>query len=402
MTLVADFVLYLVMACALLGAVASIIDDQKGLGREFLEGLRSIGHIFIPTAGIMASIPYLSRFVEYVAGPIFSAIGADPSIAATSIIAVDMGGYQLAHTLAQSKEAWIISVFTGFMAGPTIIFSIPVGLAMLDKKDHRYMALGFLSGVLSIPIGVFVSCLFMLGGHEVRSEVSTNAPADYFLSLTLPQIARNLMPLAFFTTMIAVGLKFLPDLMIKCFLVFGKVVDSLIKIVLVLSIIEYFTGIFSKLFGSWGFAPIIADKNDQFRALEIAGYIGIMLCGAFPMVYLINRFLSKPIASLGKSLGLNEIGAAGILASMANILAMFRLIKDMRPKDKVINLSFAVCAAFLFGDHLAFATNFQPTLVLPIVAGKFAGGVFAIFIAYWLSVPSTEKELTLGLNMEHF
>ncbi len=27
-------------------------------------------------------------------------------------------------------------------AGATIAFSVPVGLAMLPKKDHKYMALG--------------------------------------------------------------------------------------------------------------------------------------------------------------------------------------------------------------------------------------------------------------------
>jgi ethanolamine transporter len=46
-----------------------------------------------------------------------------------------------------------------------------------------------------------------------------------------------------------------------------------------------------------------------------------------------------------------------MLATTANILAMFRLVKDMRPRDKVLNIAFAVCAAFLFGDHLAFTTN---------------------------------------------
>ena len=35
----------------------------------------------------------------------------------------------------------------------------------------------------------------------------------------------------------------------------------------------------------------------------------------------------------------------------------------MRAKDKVLIIAFAVCAAFLFGDHLAFTVNFQPTLV---------------------------------------
>src|SRR5690554_1804195 len=99
MASIGTFVIYIIMACAVAGAIASIRNSEEGLGKEFIEGLHSIGPIFIPVAGIMASIPYLSRFIEAAVGPLFALIGADPSIAATTIIAVDMGGYQLADAL---------------------------------------------------------------------------------------------------------------------------------------------------------------------------------------------------------------------------------------------------------------------------------------------------------------
>jgi len=66
---------------------------------------------------------------------------------------------------------------------------------------------------------------------------------------------------------------------------------------------------------------------------------------------------------------------------------MFRLVQEMRPKDKVLNIAFAVCAAFLFGDHLAFTANFQPNLILPVMLGKLGGGAFGFGLAYVLSVP---------------
>src|SRR5690606_2012357 len=126
-------------------------------------------------------------------------------------------------------------------------------------------------------------------------------------------------------------------------------------------IVEYFTGFFSAVFSAWGFDPIIADEQDQFRALEIAGYIGIMLAGAFPMVYLLTRYLAGPMQAFGSRIGVSPEGAAGLLAASANILAMYRLVGRMQPKDKVLAIAFAVCAAFTFGDHLAFTANFQPT-----------------------------------------
>lgn len=392
MASIGTYVIYVIMICAVLGAFASIRDPETGLGKEFVEGLHSIGPIFIPVAGVMASIPYLSRFIEAAAGPLFGAMGADPSIAATAVIAADMGGYQLADRLAGSREAWIMAMVVGFMCGATIIFSIPVGLAMLAKADHKYMALGIMSGILSVPIGVFVACLLIaLTGLEIRPEVSTDAEATHAVSLGIGTLLLNLAPIVVFCVAIALGLRFFPDAMIAGFLWFGKIMYAAITLVLVFSIVEYFTGFFSKVFGVWGFDPIIADEADQFRALEVAGYIGIMLAGAFPMVWLLTRYLSGPMEKLGAKIGVAPEGAAGLLAATANILAMYRLVGRMRPRDKVLAIAFAVCAAFAFGDHLAFAANFQPTIILPLLIGKLVGGAAGFVIALKLSAPKAEE-----------
>jgi ethanolamine transporter len=392
MALIGTFVIYIIMACAVAGAIASIRNPESGLGKEFIEGIHAIGPIFIPVAGIMASIPYLSEFIRLAAGPLFALVGADPSIAATTIIAVDMGGYQLADALAGTRDAWIIATVVGYMAGATIIFSIPVGLAMLAKSDHKYMALGIMSGILSVPIGVFIACaLIALAGLEVRPDISTTGEATYQVALTMAEILRNLLPLIAFCIAIALGLRFVPDAMITGFLWFGRIMYAGITLVLVFSIVEYFTGLFSSVFGGWGFDPIIADEADQFRALEIAGYIGIMLAGAFPMVYLLTKYLAGPMQAIGSRIGVSPEGAAGLLAAIANIIAMYRLIGKMQPKDKVLAIAFAVCAAFTFGDHLAFAANFQPTMILPLMLGKLTGGAAGFMLALWLSVPKAEE-----------
>lgn len=391
MASIGTFVIYIIMACAIAGAIASIRNAESGLGKEFIEGLHSIGPIFIPVAGIMASIPYLSEFIRIVIGPFFALVGADPSIAATTVIAVDMGGYQLADALAGTRDAWMIATIVGFTSGATIIFSIPVGLAMLAKSDHKYMALGIMSGILSVPIGVFIACaLIALAGLGIRPDISTTSEASYNIALGLGEILRNLLPLIVFCVAIALGLRFVPDAMIKGFLWFGRIMYAGITLVLAASIVEYFTGFFSTLFGSWGFDPIIADEEDQFRALEIAGYIGIMLAGAFPMVYLLTKYLAGPMQAIGSRIGVSPEGAAGLLAATANILAMYRLVGQMQPRDKVLAIAFAVCAAFTFGDHLAFSANFQPTMILPLMLGKLFGGAAGFMLAVWLSVPKAE------------
>lgn len=392
MELIGTIVVYIIMACAIAGCLASVIKPESELGQQFVAGIDSIGPIFLPVAGIMASAPYLTAFVSAVFGPAYSAVGADPAMAATTFIAVDMGGYQLADALAETRESWIMAMVTGYMAGATIVFSIPVALKMLEKRDRKYLALGVMSGLLAIPIGVLVASAIIAVSHPmVREVVSTNADAIYQLALSWGQIGVNLIPLIIICVALAAGLKFKPDAMIKGFIVFGRVMEGALKIVFVLVVVEYFTGVWSTLFGSFGFDPIIADEEDIFRALEVSGAIGMMLCGAFPMVYLIRRYLAKPLAKIGGAVGLSSDATAGLLAGSANVLALFSMVKDLRAKDKVICMAFAVCCAFLFGDHLSFTANFQPNLIVVVLAGKLAAGICAIVFAKLLAVKKAEQ-----------
>lgn len=385
-------IIYIIMICAVLGAIGAIKDAQRGIGKEFMEGIYTIGPIFANSAGIMASIPFISKFIEHVFGPMFDKIGADPAIAATSILATDMGGYQLAEVLKESYEGWIMAMIVGFMAGATIVFTIPLGLPMLDKRDHKYMALGILSGLLAIPFGAFVSTTIMLFSHmKVRTFIGTTGAATHVFSISFTSVLLNLLPLIIFVVITAIGLYFFSDLMIKLFIIFGKILDTCIKLVFVCSVVEIFTGFFTHVFGVWGFDPIMADKEDNFRALENAGNIAIMLSGAFPMVYLIRKYFSNGLTRVGGKIGLSEAGSAGIIATIANILAMFKLVKDMPPKDKVINISFGVSSAFLLGDHLSYTANFQPTLIPAVLIGKLSAGILSIIFAYILCLPKARK-----------
>lgn len=394
MELIGTIVVYIIMACALAGAIASAIKPESELGQQFVAGIDSIGPIFLPVAGIMASAPFLEAFVSSVFGPVYSAVGADPAMAATTFIAVDMGGYPLAEALAQTKESWIMAMMTGYMAGATIVFTIPVALKMLEKRDRKYLALGVMSGLLAIPIGVLVASVIIALSHPmIREVVSTNAEATYQLALSFGQIGVNLIPLVIICVALALGLKFKPDAMIKGFIIFGRVMEAALKIVFVLVVIEYFTGIFTTIFGGFGFDPIIASDGDPevFRALETSGAIGMMLCGAFPMVYLIKRYLAKPLAKIGGVFGLSSDATAGLLAASANVLAALAMVKDLKARDKVLVMAFAVCCAFLFGDHLSFTANFQPTLIVPVLAGKFCAGVCAIIFANLLAVKKAQQ-----------
>ena len=115
------------------------------------------------------------------------------------------------------------------------------------------------------------------------------------------------------------------------------------------------------------------------------GAIAIVLAGAFPLVLLITKVLKKPLMKLGRLLGINETAAAGLVASLANSIATFGMVKDMDHRGKVVNIAFAVSAAFVFGDHLGFTAGFAPELLPAMILGKLAGGVSAVALALLLT-----------------
>ena len=115
------------------------------------------------------------------------------------------------------------------------------------------------------------------------------------------------------------------------------------------------------------------------------GAIAIVLAGAFPLVTVVTRLLQKPLGKLGDLLGINGTAAGGLVASLANSIATFGMVKDMDQRGKVVNIAFAVSAAFVFGDHLGFTAGFAPQMLPAMIVGKLVGGISAVFVALLLT-----------------
>ena len=84
---------------------------------------------------------------------------------------------------------------------------------------------------------------------------------------------------------------------------------------------------------------------------------------------------------LGGLLGMNDAAAAGMVATLANNIPMFGMMKDMDRRGKLLNVAFAVSGSFVFGDHLGFTAGFAPELLTPMIVGKLVGGVTAVALA---------------------
>ena len=343
---------------ALLGALDRIFGNHFGLGREFEEGILAMGSLALAMVGIVCLAPVLADILKPVVVPVYGFLGADPAMFAGTILACDMGGGPLASAMTDNPQAALLGgILTGSMLGATIVFTIPVAMGILKEEDRPAMAKGILCGIVTIPLGV------LAGG----------------LAAGFPpvMVLQNLIPIILIAIFIALGLWRAENAMVKGFAAFGKFVIALVTAGLAAAIVEALTG--------FVLIPGMAPISDGF---ETVGDIAIILAGAFPLVYLITKLLRKPLMAVGKLLGINDAAAAGLIASLANSIAAFGMVKDMNPRGKVVNIAFAVSAAFVFGDHLGFTAGFAPEMLGPMIIGKLVGGISAICVALWL----TKKE----------
>lgn len=352
----ADRIIFLLMAVFMaLGALDRIFGNRLGLGRQFEEGISAIGALSLSMLGILCLAPVLARVLKPVLVPLYGFLGADPAMFAGSILANDMGGAPLAAELAQSAEAGQFGgLIVGSMLGATVVFLIPVALGILSPSDRPALARGVLAGVVTIPVGAF------LGGLTAGFPVL--------------MLLRNLVPIVLFALLIALGLWKFERGMIVGFLWFGRGVLAVITVGLAAAIFEQLTGI-----------TVIPGMTPLSEGVSVVAEIGFVLAGAFPLVFALTRLLKKPLARFGRLLGMNDVAAAGMVASLANAIPTFGMLKDMDARGKVVNVAFAVSAAFVFGDHLGFTAGFDASMLVPVIVAKLTGGVAAVAAALFLT-----------------
>lgn len=350
-----EILIAVMAAFAVAGAIDRIFGNRWGLGKEFEAGILAMGSLALAMVGIVCLAPVLASLLKPVIVPVFAFLGADPAMFAGTILACDMGGGALAVELAASHQAAMLGgVLTGSMLGATVVFTIPVAMGILEEKDRPVMAQGILCGIVTIPLGV------LAGGLTAGFPIG--------------MVLRNLIPIVIIAALIALGLWRAENAMVRGFEVFGKLVVAVVTVGLAAAIVEALTG--------FVIIPGMAPISEGF---ETVGTIAIVLAGAFPLVFVITKLLRKPLMAAGRWLGINDAAAAGLIASLANSIATFGMVKDMNRRGKVVNIAFAVSAAFVFGDHLGFTAGFAPEMIGPMIVGKLVGGVSAIAVAMWLT-----------------
>lgn len=340
----------LIAAGALLGGTDKILRNRYGFGQKFDEGFLLMGSMALSMTGIICLAPLLSTWLGAVITPAFSAVGIDPAMFGC-VLAIDMGGYQLAMDLAQNPD---IGRFSGIIAsamfGCTLVFTIPVGMSVLPEEDRPLFLRGLLAGLISLPVGLAVGGLLQ--------------------GLAFGTILYQCTPIFLLAGALLLGLLRFPKAVIRLFSQLARVIQIVATLGLTLAAAQYISGI--------NLLPQLVSLDD---ALGIVGSIAIVMLGSLPLAELLRRVLAAPFRWIGKKTGLNDVSTTGIIMGSITVMSAVVMVPDMDKRGKVLCGAFLVCGASALAAHMSFAAGTAPELILPLLGGKFSGALLGMAIA---------------------
>lgn len=352
-------IMYIMAFGVLLGGVDQMIGNRWGFGKKFEEGLQLMGPTALSMAGIICLSERLAKALGMVIVPIYRAAGIDPSMGA-SIFPMDMGGYQIAKQLAENSLVGLYSgIIVSSIFGCTLIFTIPMGMHIIDNSDKKEFSRGIILGLITMPAALIA------GGLSC--------------GLTFSQVIYQCIPILIITLLLILGLLKIPHLLMKGFQGFVKIVNLLLTIGLMIGAVNYLTG-----------TDLIKGTVPIENAMKIVSSICIVLMGSLPLTELMQRVLRKPLELIGKRIGLDSISMTGLLIGFISPIPVLTTLKNMNPKGKLVNTACLVSTASVFGAYLGFVGSNEPDFLVPIIIAKVSGGAAALLITLYLTGKKNE------------
>lgn len=335
---------------AVVGGGDKILGNRFGLGQKFDEGFLLIGPMALSMTGIICLAPLVSEWLGGIIRPVLSAVHMDPAMFGC-VLAIDMGGYQLAMDLAQNPE---IGRFSGIIAssmfGCTLVFTIPVGMSVLKEADRPFFLKGLLAGLISLPAGLVVGGLLQ--------------------GLAFGTILYQCVPIFLLSALLLLGLIRFPDGTIRLFSGFARLIQMVSTVGLVLAAVQYI--------GDVTILPGLASAED---GLKIVGSIAIVMLGSLPLAELLRRSLFGLFRWIGSKTGLNDASTTGLIVGTITVMPALAMVQEMDQRGKVLCGGFLVCGASAFAAHMGFAAATEPDLIAPLLGGKFVGALLGLVIA---------------------
>ena len=349
-----DIIKYIMVGFALLASIDRIFGSRLGLGKEFERGLMLTGTSILSMAGMLVLAPLIGQILSPLCNWFYSVFRIDPSVIPASLLANDMGGAATALQVAKDPalgnfNAYIVSS----MMGVTFSYSLPFAMTVVKPEKHDSLFLGFLCGVLTVPVGCFV--------------------AGLMCGIAMVSLLLSLLPLLIISVVIAVGLLFFRKVTLYIFRIFGYFIKILIIIGLALGLFTFLTGV-----------KVLPNLDSYENAAMVCVNATAMMTGAFPLIFCLSKVLRKPLKTVGSKLAINETSAMGFISTIATSTVTFETMNDMDDRGILLNGAFAISAGFTFAGHLAFTFALCPQMVGPMIVGKLVSGVAAFIVALLL------------------
>ena len=215
-------ILWILAGGAALGGLDLLLGNRFKLGERFEEGFQLLGPTALSMAGILCLAPLLSGALERTVAPLWLRLGLDPAMLG-GILAIDMGGYQMAAALAADAA---VGRYAGILAaatlGCTVSFTIPLGIGMVKGEEASDFFRGLLIGLAVLPAALLVGGL---------------CSGMAFLPLLV-----QTLPVLLLAILLMAGLRFLPWQTLVGFSWFARLIRWLSIIGLVLGAVQYISG----------------------------------------------------------------------------------------------------------------------------------------------------------------
>lgn len=334
----------------LIGGISYLIGRKNIFSGKFTQGYQMAGSMLLSMAGIMSAAPTIAKLLRPVITPVLLSVGIDPSLISI-LLACDMGGYQLAQSLAvDSQVALVNGLVTSCLFGGTLTFTLPLALSLMDQKDYHWFSRGLLLGITIIPAGSITCSLLM----HISAKV----------------LLLNNIPVIIVSALLTIG-----------FLRFPKFIQKLTT-----GIGDFFTklGIVSIIIGSISYLigfTVPADYVPLIDNMKIVCGVVIVLSGMLPAFEVIKKVLKRPLEFLGRRTGLDSASISGLLLTSVSAVPTMALTKEMNRKGLVLNGAWSVACAGTFGSQMSFIMNVRPEMLDEFVISKMIAGAFALLVS---------------------
>lgn len=343
--------IFLILFLSILGLLDKILNNKLGLVKSFNKGIDSMGSLALSMVGFYCvAVTFVSHHIETIS-QLSSSLHLDPSVIVSCLLAPDMGGYAIAHSLTQDSHMLILTgVVITSTIGTVFCFQLPVFLTTLKSEDLTPFIQGLVFGIVTLPLILLPLAIY----------------------LKIENIFFVLLPVFVICGLLVVGLLVLYKQTIAFLGRFGEGVRILSLVLFGMVVVQlYFSNV---QFSSY-------DLIEE--AMVVVLKCSIIASGSMILCDLIIKFFSRYINWLGEKLGLNNYSVIGLFLGFASSIAMLPLFNQMDYKGKVMNAACSVSGAYVLGSQLGFIASVSSSQgVMLFMISKIVAGILAMGVAY--------------------